>query len=53
MMTKDVEYDPAKMLGDIKRPKVYMQAVQVVKGNNVGGQGSVITWIQMHYDRRY
>lgn len=26
MLTKGVEYDPAKMLGDIKRPTVYMQA---------------------------
>lgn len=27
MLTKGVEYDPEKMLGDIKRPAVYMQAV--------------------------
>ena len=26
MLTKGVEYDPAKMLGDIKRPEAYMQA---------------------------
>ena len=26
MLTKGAEYDPAKMLGDIKRPTVYMQA---------------------------
>lgn len=26
MLTKGVEYDPAKMLGDIRRPTVYMQA---------------------------
>ena len=26
MLTKGVEYDPAKMLGDIKRSTVYMQA---------------------------
>ena len=26
MLTKGVEYDPAKMMGDIKRPTVYMQA---------------------------
>lgn len=26
MLTKGVEYDPAKLLGDIKRPVVYMQA---------------------------
>ena len=26
MLTKGVDYDPVKMLGDIKRPQMYMQA---------------------------
>lgn len=26
MLTKGVDYDPVKMLGDIKRPKGYLQA---------------------------
>lgn len=35
MLTKGVEYDPAKMLGDIKRPTIILAGCK--KGNNVGG----------------